>query len=228
MHYYKKNIGDYHKKAGRLTMLQHGAYTLLMDSIYDREQFPTKKEAIDWAWASSREEVEAVEFILKKFFTQGGGIYKQKRVQEELNAFHARSETNTRISMDRETKRLGKLAKRTRSSNESPPKQEPLTTKHKKKETSARFTPPTISQVEKFNVSKKLGVDVVAFVNFYQSKDWMVGKNKMKDWKAAAIGWAARSKSNGESKTGAPRSEEDHRQWDATGKQTHDEKGDRL
>ncbi len=57
MHYYKKNIGDYHKKAGRLTMLQHGAYTLLMDSCYDREEFPTLEQAIEWVWASTTEEV---------------------------------------------------------------------------------------------------------------------------------------------------------------------------
>jgi len=59
MHYYKKNIGDYHKKAGRLTMLQHGAYTLLMDACYDREKFPNRDEALDWLWASSKEEIEA-------------------------------------------------------------------------------------------------------------------------------------------------------------------------
>ena len=41
MHYFKRNIGDYHKKAGRLSMLEHGAYTLLIDSCYDRERFPT-------------------------------------------------------------------------------------------------------------------------------------------------------------------------------------------
>ena len=37
MHYYKRNIGDYHKKAGRLSMIEHGAYTLLIDACYDRE-----------------------------------------------------------------------------------------------------------------------------------------------------------------------------------------------
>lgn len=226
MHYYKKNIGDYHKKAGRLTMLQHGAYTLLMDAIYDREQFPTKAEAIDWAWASSREEVEAVEFVLKKFFTQGGGIYKQKRVQEELNAFHTRSEINTRIAIERETKRLDKLANRTRSAHESPPNHKPLTTNHKPKDqkTRVRFTPPTLEEVEKFNKEKPLGIDAVSFVSFYQSKNWMVGKNKMKDWKAAAVGWATRDKLNGKAKPAAS----DHRQWDASGNQTHDNQGNRL
>jgi uncharacterized protein YdaU (DUF1376 family) len=49
MHYYKRNLGDYAKKAGRLTMLQHGAYTLpLIDSCYDRESSSTLEQAIDW------------------------------------------------------------------------------------------------------------------------------------------------------------------------------------
>lgn len=90
MHYYKRNIGDYHKKAGRLSMLQHGAYTLLIDSCYDREKFPTKEEAIDWAWASSKEEIEAVEFVLKKFFKLEDGVYIQKQIKENIDAWHKR------------------------------------------------------------------------------------------------------------------------------------------
>ena len=69
MHYYKRNIGDYAKKAGRLSMLQHGSYTLLIDACYDREAFPTIEEAIEWTWASSDLEVEAVKFVLGRFFT---------------------------------------------------------------------------------------------------------------------------------------------------------------
>ena len=87
MHYYKRNIGDYHKKAGRLSLLQHGVYTILMDAIYDREKFPTKEEAIDWCWASTPEEVAAVDFVLGKFFVNGDGIYRQKRIEEEIKSF---------------------------------------------------------------------------------------------------------------------------------------------
>jgi uncharacterized protein YdaU (DUF1376 family) len=84
MHYYKRNLGDYAKKAGRLSMLQHGAYTLLIDACYDREQFPTMEEAIDWTWASSSAEIEAVQFVLAKFFTLIDGRYVQNRIQEEI------------------------------------------------------------------------------------------------------------------------------------------------
>jgi uncharacterized protein YdaU (DUF1376 family) len=59
---------DYHRKAGRLNILQHGVYNLLMDACYDREAFPTEAQAIDWVWAETDEEIAAVKFVLKKFF----------------------------------------------------------------------------------------------------------------------------------------------------------------
>lgn len=89
MHYFKRNIGDYHKKAGRLSMIEHGAYTLLLDACYDRERFPTLEEAIDWCWARSNEEVTAVTFVLSKFFDLVDGRYVQARIQDEINAYHA-------------------------------------------------------------------------------------------------------------------------------------------
>lgn len=90
MHYYKRNLGDYSKKAGRLSMLQHGAYTLLIDACYDREQFPTHKEAVDWTWASSAAEIEAVEFVLRKFFTLEDGVYKQPEIERDIFQWHQR------------------------------------------------------------------------------------------------------------------------------------------
>ena len=101
MHYYKRNLGDYAKKAGRLTMLQHGAYTLLIDSCYDRERFPTLDDAIEWAWADTPEQVAAVEFVLRKFFKLQDGVYVQDRITEELAAYKALSEVNSRIAKDR-------------------------------------------------------------------------------------------------------------------------------
>lgn len=88
MHYYERNIGDYHRKAGRLNILQHGVYNLLIDSCYDRERFPTMEEAIDWVWAESEEEIEAVKFVLKKFFQLNeSGQYVQTHIEEDLNHY---------------------------------------------------------------------------------------------------------------------------------------------
>lgn len=109
MHYYKRNIGDYAKKAGRLSMLEHGAYTLLMDAIYDREVFPTLEDALDWTWARDEAEIAAVKFVLTKFFElQNDGRYVQKRIQDELIDYKAKAETNARIAKQREEKRKSK------------------------------------------------------------------------------------------------------------------------
>ena len=131
MHFYKKNIGDYAKKTGRLTILQHGAYTLLMDACYDRERFPTLEEAIEWTWALSDEEVAAVEFVLKRFFTLEDGFYVQNRIREEIIEYNGKSLKNKEIAIEREAKRKQESTERARTVNESPPNHKPLTNNHK-------------------------------------------------------------------------------------------------
>lgn len=110
MHYFKRNIGDYHKKAGRLTMLEHGAYTLLLDACYDRERFPTLEEAIDWCWARNKEETDAVELVLRKFFDFVDGRYVQTRIQEEISAYQATALKNKEIAEKREATKRTKRA----------------------------------------------------------------------------------------------------------------------
>ena len=130
MHYYKKNIGDYHKKAGRLSMLEHGAYTLLIDACYDRERFPTEDEAIEWTWARTQEEEAAVRFVLARFFDLRDGIYVQARIEEEIAKYHANAETNARIAKEREDKRRNgarTVPKASPGVHEAPPNQEPRT-----------------------------------------------------------------------------------------------------
>ena len=69
-------------------------------------------------------------------------------------------------------------------------------TKTKKKEILSyeskerRFVPPTPEEVRAFCSEHAYGVDAERFVNFYESKGWMVGKSKMKDWQAAVRNWA--------------------------------------
>jgi uncharacterized protein YdaU (DUF1376 family) len=132
MHYYKRNLGDYAKKAGRLTMLQHGAYTLLIDSCYDRETFPTLEQAIEWTWAATEAEVEAVKFVLSRFFKlDSEGCYIQERILAELLEYHAKADKNKQIAIDRETKRKQNVTERAQDVDETPPNHKPLTTNHK-------------------------------------------------------------------------------------------------
>lgn len=56
------------------------------------------------------------------------------------------------------------------------------------------FTPPTLEEVRAYCAERKNNVDAQRFMDFYESKGWFVGKNKMKDWKAAVRTWEQRSR----------------------------------
>lgn len=51
------------------------------------------------------------------------------------------------------------------------------------------FTPPKVEEVMTYCKERKNNVDPNKFIDFYTSKGWMVGKNKMKDWQAAVRNW---------------------------------------
>ena len=55
------------------------------------------------------------------------------------------------------------------------------------------FQPPTIDEVKDYCWERKNGIDAQSFIDFYSSKGWMIGKNKMKDWKAAIRTWEQRN-----------------------------------
>lgn len=51
------------------------------------------------------------------------------------------------------------------------------------------FRPPTTAEVEEYCSERKNGINAQRFVDYYASKGWMIGKNKMKDWKACVRTW---------------------------------------
>lgn len=64
-----------------------------------------------------------------------------------------------------------------------------------KGENTLKFIKPSIEEVRKYCQERKSNIDAEAFVNFYEAKGWMIGKNKMKDWKAAVRTWERSQKS---------------------------------
>ncbi len=67
----------------------------------------------------------------------------------------------------------------------------PNAKERKKKESKVkeRFIKPTIFEVNEYCFERNKGVDPNKFFDHYESNGWMVGKNKMKDWKAAVRNW---------------------------------------
>lgn len=57
-----------------------------------------------------------------------------------------------------------------------------------------RFVPPTLENVSGYCQEKGYKIDPERFIDFYTAKDWMIGKNKMKDWRAAVRNWSRQDK----------------------------------
>lgn len=56
------------------------------------------------------------------------------------------------------------------------------------------FCPPSLEEVRAYCVERNNNVDAQTFIDFYSAKNWMIGKTKMSDWKAAVRTWERRDK----------------------------------
>lgn len=61
--------------------------------------------------------------------------------------------------------------------------------KHQPKPKTTRFVKPTVEEIKAYCEERKNSVDAEKFLNYYESNGWKVGKNPMKDWKAAVRTW---------------------------------------
>lgn len=57
------------------------------------------------------------------------------------------------------------------------------------KKAASRFTPPTLEEVQAYCEERGNNVDAQRFIDYYTANGWKVGKNSMKDWKAAVRTW---------------------------------------
>jgi uncharacterized protein YdaU (DUF1376 family) len=96
MHYYPRNISDYRRDTSVLTLLQHGAYTLLMDEAYDTERpLPSDPELLyRICRAFSKTEKMAVAFVVERYFQVQGGSLAHKRIDAEVAEYKEGAERN--------------------------------------------------------------------------------------------------------------------------------------
>lgn len=85
-HFYQQHIGDYSKDTAHLSMLEHGAYRLMLDIAYATEKpLPRDQQAIyRLVRARTHAEKLAVDVILGEFWTESNDGWRNKRVDEEL------------------------------------------------------------------------------------------------------------------------------------------------
>lgn len=222
MHYYQFNIADYRKDTTHLTPVQHHIYRWLIDQYYLDEK-PIKNDMpyllrrlnLDESYRFDLEEV------LQEFFSEAQSEDWQNKVSyhtERLNSLpeypelvefwvHDRIEDDIKNYKDYLGKKsaAGKASAKVRaakSNTRSTPVKEcstnhkPLTNNHKPINNTVRFKAPTLSEAVEYFASKgSTAEQAERFINFYESKGWMVGKTKMQKWKAAASNWINRNQS---------------------------------
>lgn len=65
----------------------------------------------------------------------------------------------------------------------------------------SRFIPPTVDEVRAYCIEKGYALDADRFVDFYTSNGWKVGRNPMKDWRAAVRTWSGKEQLNGKTES---------------------------
>lgn len=73
-----------------------------------------------------------------------------------------------------------------------PPIPPPPSPEEEKKEPTKRFVPPSLEEVKAYIKEKGYTFSAEAFVGYYESNGWMVGKNKMKNWHGACATWQSK------------------------------------
>lgn len=96
MHWYPRYPGDYSKDTAHLSMMEHGAYILLLDHYYSTGPIDTKQcfsnaslmpdhsRIYRIAGAHTKEETQAVDNVIMYFFFLKDGFYHQKRADEVI------------------------------------------------------------------------------------------------------------------------------------------------
>jgi uncharacterized protein YdaU (DUF1376 family) len=94
MLYYQHHIGDYLRDTAHLTLLEHGAYRMLLDLYYQKTgSLPSDVEEIcRLLRCRNNGERQAVERVLKEFFVYESGIWKQSRCDKEIQEILKKSE----------------------------------------------------------------------------------------------------------------------------------------
>lgn len=93
MNYYERHLGDYAKQTGHLSMMEHGAYNLLLDRYYTTEEGIPEGQVYRVARARTAAERKAVDIVLNEYFKKSEGVWKKNRCEEEIQAAQKRIET---------------------------------------------------------------------------------------------------------------------------------------
>lgn len=207
MHYYQFNLGDYARDTQHLDDMEDLAYRRMLDLYYLKEKpLPRNKEQIA-RLIRMRSHIESIANVLQEFFVCEPDGYHNAGADKVLEkiyskSFKAKKAAEKRWSKNNNLEDANAKQKQSKSNADGmlPNTQDPLPNTQLSNR-AKRFAPPTLSEATEYfgERAKAKGIFISyeepeKFIDFYESKNWYVGKNKMKDWKAAIRNWLSNVK----------------------------------
>lgn len=160
---------------------EFGAYIRLLIYQWDKKELPKDYQrltkiatSLDKNWS----------LIKSKFEETETGL--QNKVLEEIREKKRKHSENQTINVNK------RYQNSTKPPTENLPLEDEIENENEKKK--KKFVLPEITEIKKYFIELFSNeIEAEKFYNFYESKNWMIGKNKMKDWMAAARGWILRN-----------------------------------
>ena len=161
---------DYQEQLELLTMEQRGYLLTAIMAYVSGDQMPEMDGVTKMAFSFIRADIDRDNEKWKKTVEARKEAGHKGGVAKQANATFAR----TKVANEAESVSVS----------------ESVSESDKKIKTRGRFTPPTIQELDSYITEHGYHVDAEKFLDYYNSNGWMVGKNHMKDWKAAVRNWS--------------------------------------
>lgn len=148
----------------------------------DRDCFISDEHIADLLGTSVRNASRMVSNLIQKGYIERSRYDGRQRFLRSLIRYDKIGESDT-------TKLASQTRQECRNTNNSLLKSITDTSDKSEVKHTKRFAKPSIDEVAEYCRERGNAVDPNRFWNFYESKGWMVGKSKMKDWKACVRTW---------------------------------------
>lgn len=175
------------KNDGKLVVNDRIPYNAEMLASVTGHQIGTVKQALsifkDLGLIDVLENGAIYMLDIQNFIGKGSSEADRKReYRQRIETDRTNVQTNLRQISEKSPPEI-ELEKEIKIEKEIDSSAKSTTTKRK------RFEKPTLSEIEQYCIERNNNINAAHFYDYYESNGWKVGKNSMKDWKAAVRTW---------------------------------------
>ena len=188
----------------QLGMEGYGIYWMLVETLRDQPDYTypvANMPALARRYNTSAEKVRTVVYNYELFTVKEDKIFFSESLNRRMLVFNenrAKRSAAGRLGMARrwgDNNVITPLLQSNSTVITSKVKESKVKEKESIEKVAAKraaFVAPSPHEVKDYISEKGYTVDAQRFIDFYEAKGWMIGKNKMKDWRAAVRTWTRR------------------------------------